>query len=356
MPLTPTQVTLELKPQARYDLIDVTQHINSHFGDVLSRYRKALYCSLHTTAGYLEQSLCEKLKHRQEHVDPFIGAFQKLFPPEANYHHDQLQLRTELSDHERECEPKNADSHLVFISSGMKNCVTYENRPGIPVYFIDLDGVNGGECRSRRTTVLAFNHEEPVYNFTMAVPVSKHPIDSVKLNDSRNELMHQLNDLIRSLDVRNGRIDLELCSEEQHAGLTVNEYETLLMQHDLAEILHNPIKFMAIKSKHALAAPQLIPGKTINYAKYDLVHIFNELMDAMGVSETFVEKILSIFIRLPASHFLSMKRHISLFVSEDRESDQGKIVFGKYQSPILVQWDRAKGETRYVNISISKFS
>jgi thiamine phosphate synthase YjbQ (UPF0047 family) len=355
MQLSPAKVTLELKPRARYELIDVTKYVAKNFGDILSQYRKAFYCSFHTTAGYLEQSVCEKLRHQQQYVSPFLGAFHKLFPPDADYRHDRLQLRTELSEEQRLIEPKNADSHLIFISSGMENCVTYENQPGVPVYFIELDGITRGVCRSRHTSVLAYNAEERVHSFKMAVPVSKHPIDSVKLNDSQNGLMERLHELIGQFEVRNGKIKIELCSEEQAAGLTVNEYETLLMRHDLVEILNNPVKFMALKGRHALAAPQLIPGKAIDYAKYDLVHIFNELIDAMGVSETVIEKILSIFIRLPASHFLSMKRHINLFVSEDQEADRGKIVFGRYQSPILVQWKPARGETRYVNITLSRF-
>ncbi|MCG8606868.1 hypothetical protein MJD09_18015, partial [bacterium] len=321
----------------------------------LRRYRNALYCSFHTTAGYLEESISAKLRHRHERVSPFIRSFQNLFPPDANYQHDELDLRTELTEAQRQVEPRNADSHLIFISSGMKNCVTYQNRPNTHVYFIDLDGVNGSSSRCRRTTILGYNREETVHKVRMAIPVSKHPVDSINLNDWRNDFFEQLNHLIQRLDIQNGRIRIALSSDDEHAGLTVNEYETLLMKHDLAEILHNPIKFMAQKGKHAITAPQLIMGKTLNYAKYDLVHIFNKIMDKIGVSETVIEKYLSMLIRLPASHFLSMKRQISLFVSEERQNKSGKIVFGQYQSPILVQWKRAKGETRYLDVTISRF-
>ncbi len=353
----PTEISLEIKPTARFAVIDVKQRLANQFGDILARYRKALYCSFHTTAGYLEET------QSNEHVEPLLGAFRNIFPPEADYQHDQLELRKELSDQERQCEPKNADAHLIFISAGMKNCVTYDNQPGQPVYFIDLDGVNGGETRSRRTTILGFNAEEAMQNITLRVPVSKHPVDSVNLKDARLGLCEQLNELIKHLDITHGRIDIELPPGEQNAGLTVNEYETLLMKHDLAEVLRNPFKYMALQGRHALAQPKLIPGKTLDYAKYDLVHLFNELMDKMGVSETVIERLLSVFIRLPASHFLSMKRHISLFVSSDSDplngkkngDGRGKIVLGKYQSPILVQWDRAAGETRNLNVTISKF-
>ena len=353
MPTSPTEISLELKPRARYDLIDVTQHISERVGDLFHRYRKALYCSFHTTAGYLEESQSAQLSHRME---PFIGAFQQLFPREADYRHDQLQLRTELTEAQKRVEPRNADSHLVFISSGMKNCVTYENRPDQPVYFIDLDGLNGNESRCRKTTILGFNHEEVVHESRMSIPVSKHPIDSIKLSDSRHGFFEQLNHIVRTMDIEHGRVDIILGADEQNVGLTVNEYETLLMKHDLAEVVHNPLKFMAQKGKHALAAPQLIPGKTLDYAKYDLVQVFNELMDKFGVSETVIEKFLSIFLRLPASRFLSMKRHISLLVSQNTETGHGEIVFGKYQSPILVQWQRAPRETRYFDVKVSKFN
>ncbi len=355
MEVQPTQIKLEIRPQSRYDVIDVREQISKNFGDILSQYQKALYCSFHTTAGFLEEHISETLSHAREQVGPFIRAFQKLFPPDADYRHDQLQLRKELSEEQRQCEPKNADSHLVFISSGMKSCVTYENRPGKPVYFIELDGVNEAGCRRRQATVLGFNEEDVAFQTQMAVPVSKHPIDSINLNDSRSGFIDELNDLVQRLGIIHGRVDIKLADEEARAGLTVNEYETLLMKHDLAEVLRNPLKYVAQKGKHALIAPQLIPGKTLNYAKYDLVHLFNELMDAIGVSETMIEKLLSVFIRLPASHFLSMKRHISLFVSTDEPDDRGRIVFGKYQSPILVQWDKAKGETRKLEVTISRF-
>src|SRR5574341_1412082 len=93
----PKEISLTLMPQARFDVIDVSQRIAWQFGDILNQYRKAAYCSYHTTAGYLEQSLCARLRYSREHVTPFIRVFQRLFPPDANYRHDQRQLRAELS-------------------------------------------------------------------------------------------------------------------------------------------------------------------------------------------------------------------------------------------------------------------
>ncbi len=46
---SPTQIKLKLRPEARFDVINVTQQIAKDFGDMLTQYRKALYCSFHTT-------------------------------------------------------------------------------------------------------------------------------------------------------------------------------------------------------------------------------------------------------------------------------------------------------------------
>ena len=78
-------------------------------------------------------------------------------------------------------------------------------------------------------------------------------------------------------------MDVSLAPEERHAGLTVNEYETLLMKHDLREVLRDPFRFVAEKGKSALRDPKAIPAKTLNYAKFDGVQILNKLMDRMGV-------------------------------------------------------------------------
>lgn len=349
------EITLEVVPQARLDVIDVAERIALEFGDCLSRYRKALYCSYHTTAGYLEQSLCARLRYSRERVAPFIRAFQRLFPPGADYRHDQLQLRDELSEEERRREPRNADSHLTFIGSGLRNCVTYVNRRGTPVYFIDLDGIHEKGRRTRRTTVLAYDEEEVVQRGQIAVPVSRHPIDSVNLRDPRNGFTEQLNTWLERGGIDKGRVDIALEPAERHVGLTVNEYETLLMRYDLAEVLRDPLRLLAIHGKHMLRDPMAIPAKTMNYAKYDLVHVLNELMDAFRVSESVVERIVAAFMGVPAARFLRVKRSVSLLVSDAEGNGKTRIVQGTYQSPILVQWRRADNQVRRLDVTITRF-
>ena len=126
------------------------------------------------------------------------------------------------------------------------------------------------------------------------------------------------------------------------------------MRHDLSEVLRDPLRFMVEKAGHMLGNPRAIPAKTLDYAKYDLVRVFNQLLDAVGLHESMVESVLSRAIAMPASRFLRMKRSVSLLVS-DRQGPQGKIVEGTYQSPILVQWHRGNRQARVLDVTLTRF-
>jgi len=84
----------------------------------------------------------------------------------------------------------------------------------------------------------------------------------VNLKDPHLGVYAQCADLVRQHGVTKGRIRLSLAPGERHAGLTVNEYETLLMRHDLGEVLRDPLRFMAEKAGHMLGNPRAIPAKT----------------------------------------------------------------------------------------------
>ena len=350
---SPAEVTLEVLPRTRLDVVDINGKIAEAHGDLLRDYPRALYFSYHTTAGYLEQSFAARLRQGREGVEPFIQVFQEIFPAGADYRHDRLDERSELSEEQKKDEPKNADSHLAYIGSGLRSCVTYANRPDQPVFFIDLDGVNGEQSRRRQTSVVAFNTEQVAETVRLEIPVSAHPIDSINLRDPRIGLFEQLRELVQRHGIAKGRIDIALAPSERQAGLTVNEFETLLMQHDLAEVLHDPFRFFAEKTRHALSDPRAIPNRTIEYAKYDLVRILNRAIEAMGMSESVVEKMIARMMAYPANRFLRMKRSLSLLVSDRNGS--GEIVQGTYQSPILVQWDKSERQARQVDVTVTAF-
>lgn len=355
MALSPAEFTLELTPRARVDVIDVRGEVFSRYGDALAGYPRALCCSFHTTAGYLDQSVAVRLNQTPDGVMPYIDLFRTMFPEGAGYEHDKIERRTELSAAQRPVEPLNADSHLAFMAGALRTCVSYLNRPGEPMSFIDLDGMHAGRPRTRRTSVLGYSAEEAVAQARVVVPVSGHSVESVNLKDPNLGVYEQCGALIRQHGVTKGRIRLSLAPGERHAGLTVNEYETLLMRHDLSEVLRDPLRFMAEKAGHMLGNPRAIPSRTLDYAKYDLVRVFNRLVDALGLRESRVENVLSRAIAMPASRFLRMKRSVSLLVSDRDHSGRGAIVEGTYQSPILVQWHRGARKTRVLDVTLTKF-
>jgi len=77
MALHPVEVNLSVRPKQRYELIDVTALAREQAGDIFAQFRKSVFCSLHTTAGYLEQGMCARLGHSSTQLDPFIRLFQR---------------------------------------------------------------------------------------------------------------------------------------------------------------------------------------------------------------------------------------------------------------------------------------
>ena len=156
--------------------------------------------------------------------------------------------------------------------------------------------------------------------------------------------------------MRSGRLDVSLPPEERHAGLTVNEYETLLMTHDLRDVLRNPLRFMARMGQGALQAPLSIPAEALNHAQYDAVQLFNGLMDRVGMRPSLVERLVNRALAVPVSHFLRMKRRIGLPVLDPRARGVGQIGWGTYQSPILIQWRAPGRATRTLDITVVRFA
>ena len=351
MSSTPAEVSLTLAPQRRFEAIDVNALVNAAHGDLLGRYGRTLYCSMHSTAGYLQQSLTARLHHRDDRLHQLFDAFRVVFPPGAAYRHDQMHLREELTEEQREIEPQNADSHLTFIGAGMRNCVTYRNDPPAPVYFIDLDGTYRGQRRQRTTMLLAYDHERLIERQSVDVPVSRHSIDSVNLADPRTGLIERVNEMLARAGIEKGRVDLMLGPEERDAGLTVNEYETLLMRHDLPEVLRDPLRFARLKGRHMLDDPFAIPSKTVNYALFDAVRVLNSLMEALHVDQSVLERLFARVMALPARRLLR-SRKIGFLATDPDGHGLPRLIRGAYQSPILVQWRATERRARQVQIAI----
>jgi thiamine phosphate synthase YjbQ (UPF0047 family) len=346
----PLDLTLELAPKARFDVVNLRSHFAAEH-TAIGAYPQCLYWSCHTTAGFLDRSLAARLQ--AQHIPTYVGAFRTIFPEGAGYEHDRLEQRRDLDSTQRAIEPRNADSHLAFIASGLRTCVTHPNRPGEAVCFVDLDGMNDGRPRRRLTRLIAFTRERLVDSTRIDVPVSAHPIDSVNLKDPRLGIYEQLAEFVRQTGVQKGRLRLSLDPAERHSALTINEYETLLMRHDLHEVMRNPLRFVAEKSRHALANPFAVPAKTLGYAKYDFVRVLNKSLDTLGLRGSILEKIMARTLAVPAARFFRTGRSVNLLISASDDNASG-IVEGTYQSPILVQWEHAPRQTRVLHASITE--
>ena len=353
MPGDPLELSVHVVPRARFDMIDLRTSVAPAHAAALAAFPNCLYWSSHTTAGFLEPSVAARVV-RKPGIAGYLEAFRSIFPEGASYEHDQLDRRTELAPEQRRIEPRNADSHLAFIAAGLRTCVTAATRRHAPVCFVDLDGINAGHPRRRSTRVIGFTGEEEVARAQIEVPVSAHLVDSVNLRDPRLGVSQQLAELVARHGVQKGRLRLTLHHGERHAGLTVNEYETLLMRHDLPDVLRDPLRFALEKGRHALADPRAVPAKTLGYAKYDLVCVMNKLVDALGLNESIVERLVARTLAVPAARFLRMKRSVSLLVSDQENDGHGAVVEGRYQSTILVQWSRTPRQCRLIDVTLTR--
>ena len=207
MSTRPVEVSLEVNPCARLDVIDVRGELQADHVDALAPFPRALYCSFHTTAGYLEQGLAARLQQSgragEPAVEPFVkssGRCSRKAPATST----TSCTCERLSDEQRA--DRAAERRLApgVHGAGLRTCVTYVNRPNEPVYFVDLDGVNGGHRRQRPTSIVGFTSEEEVARERLVVPVSAHPVDSVNLKDPRLGLYEQLEALGRALRRRQG--------------------------------------------------------------------------------------------------------------------------------------------------------
>lgn len=353
MSAEPTDLALEIAPNARHEILDLRSLFSIEHRDALAPYQHCLYWSAHTTAGFLDRGLANRL--RPGKVPTYINLLRTMFPEGAGYEHDRLERREDLNPDQRAIEPKNADSHLTFIAGGLRSCVIHPNRPNEPVYFVELDGIMDGRPRRRKTRVIGFQSETIVKELQVSVPVSSHPIDSINLKDPQLGLQEQFSELLSRAGIKKGRLTLSLSKTERHAGLTVNEFETLLMQHDLAEVIRNPLRFAAEKYRNVLENPRAVPGKALGYAKYDFIRLLNTSFDSLGLRNSIFEKLIARTLAVPTSRFFRMKRSASLLV-EQGPNGKTDFVEGTYQSPILVQWQQAPGNTRTLNVILTSLT
>jgi len=171
--------------------------------------------------------------------------------------------------------------------------------------------------------------------------------------DPRLGIYAALSDFVAKTGASKGQLRIVLDPTERHSALTVNEYETLLMKYDLAEVLRNPVRFVAQQYRNAMKNPRAVPAKTLGYAKYDFVRVMNTGLDTLRLRGSIIEKLLARTLAVPAARFFRMRRSVSLLVSECDNGQLG-IVEGPYQSPILVQWQSAPRKARILDVTLTE--
>ena len=387
-PEPPFKATLWIRPTSRTDFIDVRARLREEFGSEFARYPKALYISAHTTAGFLDQRLAQRLGNDEAKVRGFIRVFHEIFPPNAGYVHDELELRDELSEEQKATEPENADSHLTYIGAGLQSAASYDHKQDEPVWFVDLDGVHRGGTRRRRTTVVGYAAEEVVAQTRLEVEASSRPVDTTDLREPEAGLVDRLQALVDEHGVSFGRLDVSLAPQETGASLTVNEYEPLLMNRDLRGALLSPLRFMADQGREVLKTPLSLPGKAlrlpgkalrlsgkalnvakvgttvlrstpgpvIDSATVEALHVMDRVLKRIGVDDSVIARVLGRTLTFPVSRFRGLRRGISLPVIDQDGDGVGEIPWGTYQSPILIQWKAPRGRTRELDVKLIRFA
>ena len=127
------------------------------------------------------------------------------------------------------------------------------------------------------------------------------------------------------------------------------------MQNDLVDVLRNPLRFAKIKAASILDDPMAIPGKTLSYARYDVVRVLNSLMEALRLDQSSFERLVAKVMSVPARRFMRSRR-VSFLATQEPGHATARIVRGTYQSPILVQWQNAVDQERRLDISIVQLS
>ncbi|MBA3269433.1 MAG: hypothetical protein H0T71_02910, partial [Acidobacteria bacterium] len=116
--------------------------------------------------------------------------------------------------------------------------------------------------------------------------------------------------------------------------------------------LRDPLRFARLKARNALSDPLSIPGKTLNYAKYDVVRVLNSMMEALRLDQGSFERLVAKVMALPARRFVRSRRVSFMAASEGGSAPT--LLRGTYQSPIMVQWQSAERQERRIDIVLSE--
>ena len=125
------------------------------------------------------------------------------------------------------------------------------------------------------------------------------------------------------------------------------------MKYDLAEVLRNPLRFVAEKYRHALANPRAVPAKTLGYAKYDFVRVLNKGLDTLGCAGRSSRRCWRGRWRCRPRASSACAARSACWSRNATDGTHG-LIEGTYQSPILVQWQHAPRQTRILDVTLTE--
>jgi hypothetical protein len=83
--------------------------------------------------------------------------------------------------------------------------------------------------------------------------------------------------------------------------------------------------------------------------------MLNSLMEALRMDQSTFERFIGKLMSLPARWFFRSRR-VSFLAIPDNGEDATRLTRGRYQSPILVQWQPTEKQTRSVDITLVELS
>src|SRR5437867_12096759 len=108
----PLDLTLELAPRARFDVVELRSRLPIEYRDALAPYPYCLFWSAHTTAGFLDRSLIARVGPAV--VSLYVDAFRSLFSVGMSYAFYLLERRLVLDVALRRLQLRSDDDLLVL--------------------------------------------------------------------------------------------------------------------------------------------------------------------------------------------------------------------------------------------------
>ena len=264
----------------------------------------------------------------------------------------------ELSDAQKVVEPRNADSHLTFIGAGHAQLRHLPHAPGrAGLLHRARRQERRAAARSARPPCVAYDQERVVARDVGRDSGVEAPDRFGQPRRSAARPARAGQRAARAQPASSTAASTwSLDPSERNVGLTVNEYETLLMQHDLVDVLRDPLRFARIKAGNMLDDPLRDPGQDAELRQVRR-RPRAEFADGSAAAGPVVVRAaggqgdVGAGAPVPALAARQLPGRLAT-----RSNGAARSLRGTYQSPILVQWQPAERQERHLDIVVVQLS